>query len=99
MIQIVNLTVATGIHLWLPYAHTCEMSSLSCVTCRHVGMPKLAVVKVVNPSQTQTLQLTAISGDSPDFHPSFFKSKVCVCVCVYMCVCGGGGHSPIYACK
>ena len=39
-------------------------------------MPELKVVKIANPSNTQPLQLTSISGDSPDFHPSFFKSKV-----------------------
>ena len=39
-------------------------------------MPRLQTVRITNPSKTQTLQLTSISGDSPDFHPSFFKSKV-----------------------
>ena len=29
-----------------------------------------------NPSKTQSLQLTSISGNASDFHPSFFKSKV-----------------------
>ena len=43
---------------------------------RNVGMPRLQTVRITNPSKTQTLQLTSISGDSPDFHPSFFKSKV-----------------------
>lgn len=38
-------------------------------------MPSSKVVKILNPSKTQTLQLTSISGDSADFHPSFFRSK------------------------
>lgn len=39
-------------------------------------MSRLEVVRVSNPSKTQSLQLTSISGNASDFHPSFFKSKV-----------------------
>ena len=44
-------------------------------TCRSVGMPRLEIVQLRNPSTVQTIQLNSISGDSPVFHASFFKSK------------------------
>lgn len=39
-------------------------------------MPKLETVHIHNPSHSQPLHLNSISGDSPVFHASFFKSKV-----------------------
>ena len=39
-------------------------------------MPRLETVQLTNPSPSQTVQLNSISGDSPVFHASFFKSKV-----------------------
>jgi len=57
------------------YPLTFEPPSLD-FQAQNVGMPRLQRVRITNPSQTQTLHLTSISGDSPDFHPSFFKSKV-----------------------
>lgn len=46
------------------------------VLYRSVGMPKLETIHVSNPSASQLLHLNSISGDSPVFHASFFKSKV-----------------------
>ena len=39
-------------------------------------MPRLETVHLSNPSPSQTIHLNSISGDSPVFHASFFKSKV-----------------------
>ena len=39
-------------------------------------MPKQETVQVFNPSPSHQLHLNSISGDSPVFHASFFRSKV-----------------------
>ena len=39
-------------------------------------MPRLEKVQLSNPSSSQIIHLNSISGDSPVFHASFFKSKV-----------------------
>lgn len=39
-------------------------------------MPRMESIRVHNPSQSQSLHLNSISGDSPVFHAAFFKSKV-----------------------
>lgn len=46
--------------------------------CSAVGMPQIKTITINNPSPSQTLQLTSVSGDTPDFHPSFFQSKVSI---------------------
>ena len=38
-------------------------------------MPRLETVHLRNPGTSQTIHLNSISGDSPVFHASFFKSK------------------------
>jgi len=43
-----------------------------------VGMPQIKAITINNPSPSQTLQLTSVSGDTADFHPSFFQSKVSI---------------------
>ena len=49
--------------------------STSCL--RSVGMPRLERVELSNPpSSSHVIHLNSISGDSPVFHASFFKSKV-----------------------
>lgn len=39
-------------------------------------MPRLEKVELSNPSSSHVIHLNSISGDSPVFHASFFKSKV-----------------------
>ena len=53
-------------------------SRLTCTIlyCRSVGMPRLEMVQLTNPSSSHVIHLNSISGDSPVFHASFFKSKV-----------------------
>lgn len=41
-----------------------------------IGMPNIQEVIVSNPTHSLTLQLISISGNQPDFHSSFFISKV-----------------------
>ena len=41
-------------------------------------MPALREIKIINPTNSLTLQLTSISGELSEFHTSFFKSKVCI---------------------
>ena len=43
---------------------------------RPIGMPNIQEVIVSNPTHSLTLQLISISGNQPDFHSSFFISKV-----------------------
>lgn len=52
-----------------------SLAVIHCV-CRSVGMPKLETIHISNPSVSQPLHLNSISGDSPVFHASFFRSKV-----------------------
>ena len=51
------------------------------LSLRPTGMPALREVKIINPHNSLTLQLTSISGELSEFHTSFFKSKVCTCSC------------------
>lgn len=43
---------------------------------RPIGIANAREIKVNNPTHSLTLQLVSISGNQPDFHSSFFVSKV-----------------------
>ena len=70
-VAVSHVCVSVPHHTYLPLA----MSHV-CVLHRSIGMPRLESIRVYNPSPAQSLHLNSISGDSPVFHASFFKSKV-----------------------